>query len=67
MLRAVKESVRHVRIALVDGVEVGVTELRRPMFIKAVVDLGFDARDLCLADVLEAVDHIGRYEPLDII
>ena len=63
VLRAVEQLARHRRIALVDRMEIRIAELRRPVLVKAMVVLHLRSRDLRLADILEAVNHIGRIEP----
>ena len=60
MLRTVEQTVGHRRVALIDRMEIGITDLRRPVAVKAVVVLRLKSRDLRPSDILEAVDHIGR-------
>ena len=62
--RLVEELARHVRVALVDRMEIGVTELARPMLVEFLLDLHLKASDLSLADVLKAVEHVGRVAKL---
>ena len=45
--------------------KIGVSQLRGPVFVEPVVNLGFKTRDLRLADILEAVYHIGRSQPFE--
>ena len=64
MRRAVEQAIRHERVALVDGVEVGIAETGVPVRTDLLPYFRLKSRDLCSADVLEAVDHIGRTHPL---
>ena len=64
VFRLVEELARHVRITLVDRMEIGVTKLARPMFVESLLDLHLKSRDLGLADVFKAVEHIGRVAKL---
>ena len=66
VLRPVEQATRHRRIALVDCMEVGIANLRRPMTVKAVVVLRLKPRDLRPPNVLKAIDHISRRPPFSI-
>ena len=58
MLRPVQKLSRHVGIALIDGMEPGVSQLGRPAAVKAVLHFRFDARDFSLADILKRIQPI---------
>ena len=60
VLRFVEQALRHVRIALVDRMEERIADLRRPMLVEFILDLELEPCDLCLPDILKAVEHIGR-------
>ena len=64
VLRLVEQLAGHIRIALVDGMEIGIAELARPMLVELLLYLELQPRDLCFADVLKAVEHIGRVAEL---
>ena len=67
MLRLVQQLPRHIGVALVDGMEIRIAQLTGPMIIEAMLHLRLQPRDLGFADILEAVDHIGRNHPLPLI
>ena len=59
MRRAIEQAVRQIIIARIDCVQVGIAELCTPVLVELVLDLCLDPRELCLADVAEAVDAVG--------
>ena len=59
MLGLIKKLTRHIRIALVNCMEVSVAEFSRPMLVELLLHFQFQTCDLRLADIFEAVEHIG--------
>ena len=62
MARTVEKFARHVVLCriLVDGVQVGIAELRRPMRAEPMIQLRLDPRDRDIAQIAERVEPITR-------
>ena len=60
MRRAVEQTARQIIVARIDRVQVGIAELCAPVLVKLVLNLCLNPRELCLADVAEAVDAVGH-------
>ena len=60
MRRAIEQTARQIIVARIDRVQIGIAKLCAPVLVKLVLNLCLNPRELCLADVAEAVDAVGH-------